>query len=95
MGIYVISAKAIKELLLSKFPSANDFGNEVGPGGLSSGSSGEFCGVSWQKWASREIAGARDCVCCQHAASFQLVFQSWVLWISPDLSSMCLQYSGG
>lgn len=30
MGIYVMSAKALKELLLNKFPDANDFGNEVG-----------------------------------------------------------------
>lgn len=32
MGIYVMSAKALKELLMSRFPDANDFGNEVIPG---------------------------------------------------------------
>jgi len=37
MGIYVIGAKAIKELLLNKFPDANDFGNEVIPGAKDAG----------------------------------------------------------
>ncbi len=32
MGIYVMSARALKELLDTKMPSANDFGNEVGRG---------------------------------------------------------------
>nr|AEL29992.1 ADP-glucose pyrophosphorylase small subunit [Dunaliella parva] len=32
MGIYVMQAKALKELLLNTFPNANDFGNEVIPG---------------------------------------------------------------
>jgi glucose-1-phosphate adenylyltransferase len=37
MGIYVMSAKALKELLLSRFPTANDFGNEVIPGAKDAG----------------------------------------------------------
>lgn len=37
MGIYVMSAKALKELLLNKFPDANDFGNEVIPGAKEAG----------------------------------------------------------
>lgn len=32
MGIYVMQAKALRELLLNTFPNANDFGNEVIPG---------------------------------------------------------------
>jgi glucose-1-phosphate adenylyltransferase len=32
MGIYVMQAKALKELLMNTFPNANDFGNEVIPG---------------------------------------------------------------
>lgn len=32
MGIYVMGAKALKDLLLTQFPDANDFGNEVIPG---------------------------------------------------------------
>lgn len=32
MGIYVMSARALKELLLNRYPDANDFGNEVIPG---------------------------------------------------------------
>ncbi|MEW5309487.1 MAG: hypothetical protein WDW38_001374 [Sanguina aurantia] len=31
MGIYVISAAALKELLMDKMPDANDFGNEIIP----------------------------------------------------------------
>ncbi len=37
MGIYVMSARALKELLLNKFPDANDFGNEVIPGAKDAG----------------------------------------------------------
>eukprot|EP00199_Chlamydomonas_sp_CCMP681_P000981 CAMPEP_0119106948 /NCGR_PEP_ID=MMETSP1180-20130426/7659_1 /TAXON_ID=3052 ORGANISM="Chlamydomonas cf sp, Strain CCMP681" /NCGR_SAMPLE_ID=MMETSP1180 /ASSEMBLY_ACC=CAM_ASM_000741 /LENGTH=509 /DNA_ID=CAMNT_0007092359 /DNA_START=64 /DNA_END=1593 /DNA_ORIENTATION=+ len=37
MGIYVMSAKALKELLQNKFPNANDFGNEVIPGAQEAG----------------------------------------------------------
>mmetsp|Transcript_3402 Transcript_3402/g.8454 ORF Transcript_3402/g.8454 Transcript_3402/m.8454 type:complete len:510 (-) Transcript_3402:684-2213(-) len=37
MGIYVMSAKALKELLMTKFPDANDFGNEVIPGAKDAG----------------------------------------------------------
>ncbi len=37
MGIYVMSAKALKELLLTRFPDANDFGNEVIPGAKDAG----------------------------------------------------------
>lgn len=37
MGIYVMQAKALKELLLNKFPDANDFGNEVIPGAKAAG----------------------------------------------------------
>ena len=32
MGIYVMQARALKELLMNTFPTANDFGNEVIPG---------------------------------------------------------------
>jgi glucose-1-phosphate adenylyltransferase len=32
MGIYVMQAKALKELLMNTFPNANYFGNEVIPG---------------------------------------------------------------
>lgn len=31
MGIYVISASAMKELLMDKMPNADDFGNEIIP----------------------------------------------------------------
>lgn len=37
MGIYVISAPALKELLLNKMADANDFGNEIIPGAKSLG----------------------------------------------------------
>lgn len=37
MGIYVMKAKALKELLLNRFPDANDFGNEVIPGAKDAG----------------------------------------------------------
>jgi len=37
MGIYVMQAKALKELLLNKMPDANDFGNEVIPGANAQG----------------------------------------------------------
>lgn len=44
MGIYVMSARALKELLDTKMPSANDFGNEVrrrgGGGGGAAGREG-------------------------------------------------------
>ncbi|KXZ56980.1 hypothetical protein GPECTOR_1g885 [Gonium pectorale] len=37
MGIYVMSAKALRELLLNRMPGANDFGNEVIPGAKDAG----------------------------------------------------------
>jgi len=37
MGIYVMSAKALKELLINKYPKANDFGNEIIPGAREAG----------------------------------------------------------
>jgi ADP-glucose pyrophosphorylase len=37
MGIYVAKASAIRELLSSAFPSANDFGSEVIPGATAAG----------------------------------------------------------
>lgn len=37
MGIYVIKASALKEMLLNMFPEANDFGNEVIPGAKNAG----------------------------------------------------------
>lgn len=37
MGIYVMSAKALRELLLNRMPGANDFGNEVIPGAKEAG----------------------------------------------------------
>jgi ADP-glucose pyrophosphorylase len=37
MGIYVMQAKALKELLYNKLPDANDFGMEVIPGARSAG----------------------------------------------------------
>lgn len=37
MGIYVMKAKALKELLLNKLPMANDFGNEIIPGAKDAG----------------------------------------------------------
>jgi len=37
MGIYVMSAKALKELLMNRLPNANDFGNEIIPGAKSAG----------------------------------------------------------
>lgn len=37
MGIYVMSADALKELLINRFPDANDFGNEVIPGAKDAG----------------------------------------------------------
>ncbi|KAG2489639.1 hypothetical protein HYH03_011918 [Edaphochlamys debaryana] len=37
MGIYVMSAKALRELLLNRMPNANDFGNEVIPGAKDAG----------------------------------------------------------
>ena len=37
MGIYVAKASAIRELLSSAFPSANDFGCEVIPGATAAG----------------------------------------------------------
>lgn len=37
MGIYVISAAALRELLLETLPDANDFGNEVIPGAKDAG----------------------------------------------------------
>jgi glucose-1-phosphate adenylyltransferase len=37
MGIYVMKAKALKELLLTMMPTANDFGNEIIPGARNAG----------------------------------------------------------
>ena len=42
MGIYVAKASAIRELLSTAFPSANDFGSEVIPGATAAGEFG-FC----------------------------------------------------
>lgn len=37
MGIYVISAAALKDLLINKMPTADDFGNEIIPGAKDAG----------------------------------------------------------
>lgn len=37
MGIYVMSASALKDLLVNRMPEANDFGNEVIPGAKAAG----------------------------------------------------------
>ena len=37
MGIYVMQAKALKELLTNMMPTANDFGNEIIPGAKNAG----------------------------------------------------------
>ena len=37
MGIYVMQAKALKELLVNKMPDADDFGNEIIPGAKDAG----------------------------------------------------------
>lgn len=37
MGIYVMQAKALKDLLLNRMPDANDFGNEIIPGAKEAG----------------------------------------------------------
>ena len=37
MGIYVISAHALKDLLINKMPKADDFGNEIIPGANAAG----------------------------------------------------------
>jgi Nucleotidyl transferase len=37
MGIYVVKASVMKELLISKYPTANDFGSEIIPGAVAEG----------------------------------------------------------
>lgn len=37
MGIYVMKASALKDLLMNQLPDANDFGNEVIPGARAAG----------------------------------------------------------
>ena len=37
MGIYVMKADALRDLLLNKMPDANDFGNEIIPGARAAG----------------------------------------------------------
>lgn len=37
MGIYVVKASVMKELLLDVYPSANDFGSEIIPGAVKEG----------------------------------------------------------
>jgi hypothetical protein len=37
MGIYVVKASVMKELLLGTYPTANDFGSEIIPGAVAEG----------------------------------------------------------
>ena len=37
MGIYVMQAKALRQLLMDSLPNANDFGNEIIPGAREAG----------------------------------------------------------
>lgn len=37
MGIYVMQAKALRQLLMDSLPDANDFGNEIIPGARKAG----------------------------------------------------------
>ena len=37
MGIYVVKASVMKELLLGTYPTANDFGSEIIPGAVKEG----------------------------------------------------------
>ena len=37
MGIYVVKASVMRELLIDKYPTANDFGSEIIPGAVKEG----------------------------------------------------------
>lgn len=70
MGIYVMSAKALKELLLNKFPDANDFGNEVIPGAKDAGMKVQAFAFQggWYTWAhdGREVMHDTQPDACMH-----------------------------
>jgi hypothetical protein len=43
MGIYVVKADAMRQLLLESYPEANDFGSEVIPGAVGQGMKVQVC----------------------------------------------------
>ena len=47
MGIYVVKASVMKELLLGTYPTANDFGSEIIPGAVAEGKRVQACLLSW------------------------------------------------